>query len=120
MNINKILQSFLSRLFKKKEFIESFPVNDMFEPNTEPAKTIYNVFKEASKNRKDKDFKIWILEERMAVYNASVKWAKENNLNIPTFKDIEKAENEALGYCDYGSKWAYGISDIINKEKWNK
>lgn len=84
---------------------------DIFKPRNEPARSIYESFQKEAKNRgRNED---WIERERLAVFNCAKNYCELNGLIYPSLKEIEEAENYAMGSADYGSKWAYKIYDII-------
>jgi len=91
-------------------------MRDFFRPTNQPARTIYDAFQVEAKKRSDVGFDEWVVNERYAVWKAARDKAVEMGLRIPTMKDIESAEQMAMGHCDYGAKWAYGVSDAMHRD----
>lgn len=90
-------------------------MQDFFRPHFEPSRTIYDAFCKESAKRKNLLPDVWQTNERLAVFNATVEWAKANNMIAPSLEDIKRAESNAVGSADYGAKWAYGVKDIIDR-----
>jgi hypothetical protein len=89
---------------------------DFFRPYEEPSRTIYDAFQREAKKRDDCPVESWILNERMAVFNAALEWCKTKGLKPISIDDVKYAEDKAYGSSDYGSKWAYGIADAISEK----
>lgn len=89
-------------------------MSDTFRPHFEPARSIYDAFANASEHRRDYPDG-WIERERHAVHLAAVAAAKRHGLREPTLADVESAETYAMGHCDYGSKWAYRLLELMKE-----
>jgi hypothetical protein len=86
---------------------------DIFRPNTEPARSIYDAFQKEASMRSSRSLNDWITTERVAVYNEALKQAHKLKVKPLTMDDIEKAELYALGSSDYGASWAYKIAQML-------
>lgn len=82
-------------------------MKDIFEPTSEPAKSIYLAFQNEAKKRKTRSVKEWVEAELDAVFKECLFQAKKYGLTEPTMKDVIAAESYARGSVDYGAKWAY-------------
>lgn len=90
---------------------------DPFRPNRPLPRVVYDAFqKEAEKRNIDKSSLLWIKDERQAVYKAAKRYCKENGLPVLSLKEIEEAEQFAVGSADYGAKWAYKIERIVDEK----
>ena len=87
----------------------------IFRPRTEPARTIYDVFQAIAADRSDVTPDKWEHRERMAVWGAARDYAEQHGLRVPTIAQVELAERSAMGHCDYGAKWAYGVAEAMRK-----
>lgn len=90
---------------------------DLFRPSNEPARSIYDALTKEAEKRKDKDCEEWIDTERKVVWAVVRDYAQQHNLKVPTIEDIERAENYALGHCDYAAKFAYKVTDLLYNRK---
>lgn len=90
---------------------------DMFEPDTPEHRHIYSAFQKEAKKRDSRSVEEWIEAERYAVYQAAIEVAEKYNLPAPTIKDVEKAENQAMGHVDYAKKWAIGVVDRMKENQ---
>jgi hypothetical protein len=90
---------------------------DIFRPLHDPARSIYDAFQAEATKRKGRSVEEWQTLEREAVLNAAVYQAHILGLNIPTIADVLNAETSAMGHCDYGSKWAYGVVRAMKELK---
>ena len=89
---------------------------DYLRPSGELSSLIYDAFNEVAKDRGKYKHPEWILREREAVFVCVKTYALNHNLMPLSLKEIECAENYALGSADYGSKWAHRIVDMLNKK----
>ena len=89
---------------------------DIFRPHIDPARSIYDAFQSEAAKRKGRSIEEWLEAERNAVLREAIFQAKKMQLNPPTLADVEQAETSAMGHCDYGAKWAYGIAREMQKE----
>ena len=60
---------------------------DFFRPHEEPSRTIYDAFQKEAKKRDGCTVEEWILNERMAVFNASLEWCKTKGLQPISIDD---------------------------------
>ena len=88
-------------------------MKDIFRPSTEPARRIYDAFQDEGRKREGRTFNEWHSAEKNRVWAEARDYAQENNLNVPTMRQIEDVERYASGHADYGSKWAYGVSRLL-------
>ena len=87
--------------------------NDIFRPRNQPARRIYDAFQDESRLRDSRSYDEWPILERQRVWEEARDYAQQNGLRVPTIKEIEQCEMSAMGHCDYGAKWAYGVADIL-------
>lgn len=66
-------------------------IPDVFRPRDDPARLIYDTFQDESIN-----------SESMAVWQAACDYSKANVLQVPTFAQVERAQQYAQGSVDYG------------------
>jgi len=92
-------------------------MRDLFRPNQEPERTLYDAFQKESGNRKGREVVEWIEAERMAVWRAAREYSEKHGLRVPTMEEIERAETSAYGHVDYGAKWAYGVARHMRREE---
>ena len=88
---------------------------DIFRPLHDPARSIYDAFQAEAAKRNGRTIKEWQNAERNAVLREAIFQAQKMSLNPPTLADVELAETSAMGHCDYGSKWAYGVVRAMQK-----
>jgi len=93
---------------------------DPFRPSHEPARSIYDAFQAQANRRKQYAGTEWIEAERKVVFEAAKAAAKKHGLVEPTLKMVERAEIYASGSADYGSKWAYTLLSIMEREAMEK
>ncbi len=93
--------------------------SDIFRPYYEPARTLYDAFQKEASKRGSRSVEEWQSAERLVVWSAARDYAQQNGLHVPTMAEVERVENCACGHVDYGAKWAYGISEIITKQRKN-
>lgn len=91
-------------------------MHDDFRPHQIPAKMIYDAFQEEAKKRKGRTVDEWMNAERHAVLLAAEKVSKQFGFPAPTFTDVCGEETSASGHIDYGSKWAYGIINLMKRK----
>lgn len=85
-------------------------MKDVFQPRTEPAKSIYEAFQTEAAIRGGRSTEEWQLAERNAVHREATLQAQKLGLVAPTMAEVERAERHALGSIDYGSKWASSLA----------
>lgn len=85
----------------------------MFEPTTEPAKSLYLALIKEMDLRKTRGGFAWIDAERAAIFNCGVDLAQKLNLRAPTLEEVTRAENCACGHTDYAAKFAYGVAEFM-------
>jgi len=88
---------------------------DVFRPHSDPARVLYDAFQAEAEKRADRDVDAWIAFEREAVWRVARDYAQQHGLPVPTLAEVKKAEELALGHVDYGSKWAYGVAELLRK-----
>ena len=86
---------------------------DFFRPKVEPERTLYDVVLEESRQRKNREPKVWMQAEREVMLRTAVSCAIKLGLNSPTMGQVEIAERMATGHVDYLAKWAYGVMDFM-------
>jgi len=59
----------------------------------------------------------WNKAEIGVVWAVARDYAQKNGLRVPTLKEIEETEVQASGHCDYGTKWAFGVRDLLERSK---
>lgn len=91
-------------------------MKDIFRPHNDPARAIYDAFQAEAEKRPERTCDEWIAAERMAVWRAARDYAQQTKLRIPTLQEVELAERLACGHCDYGAKWAYGVTEAMRME----
>lgn len=90
-------------------------MKDMFQPRSEPAKSIYEAFQVEAAMRDGRSLNEWQLAERNAVQREATTQAQKLGLNVPTMEQVERAERQAFGSIDYGSKWALSLANIMRQ-----
>ena len=86
---------------------------DIFRPHYQPAQRIYDAFQDESKKRNSRALKEWQEKEILRVWKEARDYALEKDLNIVSIEQVKDCELCARGHCDYGSKWAYKISELM-------
>ena len=86
---------------------------DIFEPFTEPAKSIYRALVNEQSKRSNRTVTMWIASERRAVFNTAKKLASSLGLNAPTMEQVIRADNFASGHSDYTAQFVYSIANIM-------
>ncbi|MFK4706153.1 hypothetical protein ABIC83_002992 [Roseateles asaccharophilus] len=87
--------------------------HDPWRPSRQPAQTLYDAFQAEAKHRKGRQLQDWIRLEREAVHRAACEYASQHGLARPSIETVERAERYACGSTDYGSKWAYTLTDLM-------
>lgn len=90
-------------------------MHDIFEPSSEPARSIYGAFQAEAAKRVERSVDEWQYLELAAVYREAVTQAQELGLRVPTLADIVNAERYASGSIDYGAKWAYRVVETMRE-----
>ncbi|MBM5458738.1 hypothetical protein H8F21_14315 [Pseudomonas sp. P66] len=85
-------------------------MSDIFQPRTEPAKSIYGAFQAEAAMRAERSLDEWQAAERNAVHREAGIQAQKMGLRVPTMSEVERAERHAFGSIDYGSKWAHALA----------
>ena len=85
----------------------------MFEPRTEPAKSLYEALVEEMSKRHGRPLDEWMSAERSAIHECARRLAPSLGLREPTLKEVLVAETLACGHVDYASKFAYGVADAM-------
>lgn len=88
-------------------------MRDVFQPTTEPARSIYAAFQEEAKKRNGRSVEEWVAAEIDAVHRASVLQSQALGLRVLNRIEVENAERYAMGSADYGAKWAYKVVDAM-------
>lgn len=86
-----------------------------FEPQSEPARSIYRAFIEEATKRHGREPEVWLVAERQAVLAEAVVQAAKRGLRMPTLNDVILAEDMATGHTDYGAKWAWGVVEAMQR-----
>lgn len=81
-------------------------MKDIFQPRSEPAKSIYEAFQLEASMRDGRSIDEWQAAERTAVHREAVIQANRLGLQVPTMELVEQAERHAFGSADYAAKWA--------------
>ncbi|HGP3143572.1 TPA: hypothetical protein ACLG1D_001178 [Pseudomonas aeruginosa] len=90
-------------------------MRDVFQPTTEPARSIYAAFQAEAKKRESRSVEEWTSAEVDAVHREAVYQAQAHGLRAPSKEEIERAERYAMGSVDYGAKWAYSVVDAMRR-----
>ena len=88
---------------------------DIFRPNAEPARTLYDALQKEASKRCGRSPTEWQCAERHAVWSAARDYAQQYGLPVPTLAEVEREENLACWHIDYGAKWARGISRMMTE-----
>jgi hypothetical protein len=86
--------------------------NMTFRPSRQPAQRLFDAFQDEAKNRTGN----WEHKERLRMFREARDYAHENGLKVPTMDQIRQCESMAIGHTDYAARWAYGISDLLEKD----
>jgi hypothetical protein len=70
------------------------------------------LIKEAKK-RNQCDGMEWVDNERLAVAVAANQWAGAHGYRTVTIHDVERVEGQAVGHCDYASKLALYVAELV-------
>lgn len=89
---------------------------DIFRPEHQPAKRIYDVLKKETKHREKRKGFTWIEREIKAVHKAACAYARENGIPEPTIEQIEKEAEIASKCYHYESKWVYGVAQLLTTQ----
>ncbi|WP_228757801.1 hypothetical protein [Pseudomonas aeruginosa] len=90
-------------------------MRDVFQPTTEPARSIYAAFQAEAEKREHRSVEEWMSAEVDAVHREAVHQARTHGLRVPSKEEIERAESYAMGHADYGAKWAYSVVDAMRR-----
>ena len=82
-----------------------------FALRNEPARAIYNALVAEQKRRGGGI--AWVVNERMAVWEASKTAAMRLGVTPLHLHDIVAAENAAIGHTDYTAKFALGVAEAL-------
>jgi hypothetical protein len=88
---------------------------DIFQPRSEPARSIYDAFQAEASKRQSRTFDEWRSAECAAVMREAAIQSVQHGLRAPTFDEIMRAETYASGSIDYGAKWAYAVVDAMHR-----
>jgi hypothetical protein len=91
--------------------------NDYFRPTQEPARTLYDALLDAAKHRKEFVGISWVDNERRVMWKTAMEWQAQRGLVWPTMAEIERVENMACGHCDYASKFALYVAELMAAKK---
>lgn len=91
------------------------PIDSIFRPKMEPARTLYDAFQAESLKRPDRTLDVWIDLERDAVWDAAKAYALRHDMRTPTLAEVQICEQAALGHVDYGAKWAIYVAEYMRK-----
>ena len=89
--------------------------SDPFRPRHEPARSIYDAFQQEAMHRRGRSVEEWSAAEVDAVLKAANDYAKANGLPPVSRQDVERAERYARGSIDYGAKWAYAVTEKLQR-----
>lgn len=89
----------------------------MFRPRHDPSRAIYDALEEEALRRRERNVEEWIKAERQAVLDEAIRQADILGLKRPSIDDVKTAEQSAVGYADYGAKWAYAIERFMRSEQ---
>ena len=90
-------------------------MSDIFQPKTEPARSIYEAFQLEAAKRNERELDVWQSAELNAVHREAGIQAQRLGLRVPTLEDVVNAERYAMGSVDYAAKWAYRVVDAMHK-----
>lgn len=63
--------------------------------------------------RRGRSFEEWSMAEAQAVWNAARDFAQQHDLRVPLLAEVVRVERQACGHCDYGSKWALYVVQLM-------
>lgn len=90
-------------------------MSDIFEPTSEPARSIYCAFQNEASKRDGRRVEEWQNAEVDAVHREAVLQAQRTGLRSPTRAEVEQAERYACGSADYGATWAHALVRSMHK-----
>lgn len=90
---------------------------DIYEPRTEPARSIYRAIKVEAQDRVHYLQETWLYREADAAYTAATAYAIRQGGYITCMADVLLAEQSARGHTDYASKWARILANRILHKK---
>lgn len=85
---------------------------DPFRPQTEPARSLYDLIIKHSFESKDRN---WVHHLRLSVFRAAREYAQQHGLTYPTLEQVGRCESLALGHVDYAAKWAMYVAEQIKR-----
>lgn len=75
---------------------------------------IYDALVRTMEDRSSRDGMGWVERERMAVAVAANEWAVAHApARTVTVDDVEAVEGRAVGHCDYASKLALYVAELV-------
>lgn len=86
---------------------------DPFRPTRMPAQKLYDMFQAEASKRKGRGIDVWVAAELEAVWAVARDYAQQHGLPVPTMEQVQLKECLARGHVDYGSKWAYGVAELL-------
>lgn len=88
-------------------------MTDVFQPRSEPAKSIYEAFQAEASMRDGRSIDEWQDAERNVVLLEAGIQARKLGLREPTLEEVMLAERYAMGSIDYGSKWPSSLASAM-------
>lgn len=84
-------------------------MRDLFQPSSEPARSLYAAFQAEAAKRAGRAPEEWMRAEKEAVHREAVYQAEKLGLRAPSLDEVASAEQYACGSVDYGATWVYGV-----------
>lgn len=95
-------------------------MDDVFQPRTEPARSIYNAFQREAGKRIGRSAEESLGAELEAVFRESANQAHQLGLRSPSMDEVASAERYARGSVVYGARWAYRVVELMYKAEPNQ
>ncbi|MDL5034422.1 hypothetical protein QRD43_21140 [Pelomonas sp. APW6] len=76
-------------------------------------KSLKAVLVEEASHRRGRTFEEWSKAEASAVWLAARDFAQQHDLRVPLLAEVVQVERLACGHCDYSSKWAQYVTDLM-------
>jgi hypothetical protein len=67
--------------------------------------------------RRSRSVEEWSNAEAIAIWKAARDYAQQHGLCVPLLDDVVRVERQARGHCDYASKWALYIVELMVAER---
>lgn len=91
-------------------------MSDVFQPRSEPAKSLYRALVAEMAHRKGRTVEEFVNAERAAIHGEAKRQAKALGLREPTDKEVRMAETSAMGHSDYCLKYALHVAQAMRSK----